>query len=120
MGWMTSRDDVLKLGGRLLTKAVAEVVMGWRFETLDNGYGYPADYWVSRQGEKIHPANFWNPAYDLKDAWEVVEKMQTEYSWDMKMINLATEVDVRIGKGHATNKSVPHAICHAALLAIID
>lgn len=50
-------------------------------------------------------------------AWGVIEKMQGEWSWEMKMTNAAQEVDVRIGKGYATSENVPEAICLAALIA---
>lgn len=92
--------------GKELNVLVAEKIMDYRtinaeYGVFDTGNGFPEE---------------WNPSTDLNDAWNVIEKVQSEWSWDFQMINLAKEIDVRIGNGYCTSTSLPEAICRATLL----
>lgn len=92
-----TREQVLEMGaGREMNVLVADKIFGVKTPSLQ-----------------------WSPSSDIYDAWDVVEKLQGEWSWEMKMNNEAKEVELRIGKGWATSTNVPLAICRAALLTTI-
>lgn len=93
-----------------INKLIAEKVMGWQVVEYEN-IGLVE---VETEDEMFYLHEF-QPSTNIKDAWEVIEKLQVDWVWEMKMHNSANEVDVQIGRWYATNKSVPLAICLAAL-----
>lgn len=114
-----TREEILSMEpGRLLDSKIAELVMG--LNMVDGQLPQLPRYYLSEYENTIHRDV---PLYssDISAAWEVLERMQDSgWSWDMKMNNLANEVEVRIGRGETISKSVPEAICKSALIANLD
>ena len=104
-----------------LNIAVAEKVMGWKLvDRVAMGWGEGPDCFATGQdGDDESPTRQWfEPATDIKSAWEVVEKMEAQ----------KRHVGIRKG-GRAwrvyfddsdvtTSESVCEAICLAALKAV--
>jgi hypothetical protein len=104
--------------GRLLDAKIAELVMG--LDLVEDQLPQLPRYYLTDYEKTIHRDV---PLYslDISAAWKVLERMQDSgWSWDMKMNNLANEVEVRIGRGQAVSKSVPEAIGKSALIANLD
>lgn len=114
--------------GKELNSLVAEVVMGWKFKILDNGYGHTASYWVDKDtGEKKYPVNFYNPSSDIKQAIELMEYMG---SMKIELANMTEGyeylryrvVAFNKEKGHKrtdeiTGYSLAETICKAAVFS---
>ncbi|WP_313430061.1 BC1872 family protein [Siminovitchia terrae] len=63
---------------REIDRLVAEKVMGWRLDETNF-----IDYWVGEHdGQKGDwaIAHMWKPSTNIQDAWEVVEKINEEFS----------------------------------------
>lgn len=114
-----TREEILaKKSGKELN----ELVMQHIFKMIKKPEGESFTWVHEVDGDIVdwQPAYF-SPSTNISAAWDVLERMQgSGWSWDMKMNNLANEVEVRIGRGQAVNKSVPLAICKAALIANLD
>ncbi|OMC99132.1 hypothetical protein MKX34_26460 [Paenibacillus sp. FSL R5-0636] len=114
-----TREEILAMEpGRLLDAKIAELVMG--LNMVDGQLPQLPRYYLADYEKTIHRDI---PLYssDISAAWVVLEHMQDSgWSWDMKMNNLAKEVEVRIGRGQAVSKSVPEAIGKSALIANLD
>jgi len=79
--------------GRELDALIAEKVMGWR---KANKYEERC-YWHTKEGRKLDwlykstgeyyecDCLFWNPSEDISAAWEVVEKIKTNYCKDKEL-----------------------------------
>ncbi|OMF38795.1 hypothetical protein BK133_00915 [Paenibacillus sp. FSL H8-0548] len=108
-----TREQVLDMGaGHKLDSEIAVGVFRWDRERVENAM----DAWLNGVcGAETIPYY----STDIDAAWKVLEKLQGEWSWEMKMNNAAKEVELRIGKGWATSTNVPLAICRAALLTTI-
>lgn len=106
-----TRDEILAMvPGRELDAEVALRVFKVKEITM------VGNYWF------IDPLDSKLPQFStsIRDAWKVLDKMQDEWSWEISCYTTSHETDVRIGKGLYTSKSVPEAICKAALLAVIN
>ena len=114
-----TREEILAMEpGRELDALVADKVIG--MDLVEDTQLQLPRYYLPEYDRTIHRDV---PLYssDISAAWEVLEYMQDSgWSWDMKMNNLAKEVEVRIGRGQAVSKSVPEAICKSALIANLD
>ncbi|MEK4185644.1 BC1872 family protein [Paenibacillus sp. FSL L8-0494] len=114
-----TREEIQTLTpGRELDALIAEHVMA--LDMVEGQLPQLPRYFLTDYEKTIHRDV---PLYssDIAAAWPVLERMQVlGWSWDMKMNNLANEVEVRIGRGQAVNKIVPLAICKAALIANLD
>jgi hypothetical protein len=82
-------EEIMKLEGQDLTDAVAIHVMKWTYEVRDNGYGYPAPFWVKCDLSNIAHSdiydnryrfteayNFWQPHRDFNTMNKVIQKMR--------------------------------------------
>ncbi|WP_405131878.1 hypothetical protein MHB43_10235 [Paenibacillus sp. FSL H8-0317] len=134
-----TREQVLGVDpGRDLDVLVAEHIFGWR-----RIQGPPHDYdGAVEHGEVLIPPTvptnealqmlppkgsvplsyFVNRHWstDIYRAWMVIKQVEREWAWEMKMHNVACEVDVRIGRKDYSSENVSEAICKAALLAVLD
>lgn len=110
---MLTREQIFAMtAGREMDKLVAERVMG------TSGIFNVSEHWFFAESVKRSLPSY---SANISHAWEVVEKIQSDgWSWDMVMINVAHEVDVRFGKCRAASKNVPEAVCKAALLTTIQ
>lgn len=59
--------------------------------------------------------NLFKPTTSIEDAFKVINKIQDDYAWKIEMYNEELEVDVRVGRGCYTDKSIPLAISLATL-----
>ncbi len=110
------KEYIMSIKGIELTNQVAEKVLRWVNKELDNGFGYPANFWVDENNVKKYPVNFFSPSSRLEDAWVIVEKFKDQLkleSWDGFLCEICTPFCV---KAHAT--TAPEAICKAALLSV--
>lgn len=55
------------------------------------------------------------PTTNIEDAFKLIYKLQGELAWGMNMTNLENEVEVQIGTGYYSDKSIPLAISIATL-----
>ncbi len=116
-----TREQVLDMSDQELAEATAVHVMGWKLVQ------HPADgfdVWATKFNElgqiiEYREQHEWNPADDIRDAWEVLKKVQKDWSWEMNMNNDAGEVEVRIASHWVVTSSVAESICKAALLAVM-
>ena len=115
--------------GRELDALVAEKVMGWWWGDDESPAGAG---WYEHDDPKR--ARDWSPSQNIADAWEVVEKLvadgfspdllhmphQPESSWTCHIDNSLGDTKTYIGIPVAacSGKTVPHAICLAALKAV--
>lgn len=113
---LTRKEILNRTPGPELDALIAIHVMGWTTsESWDGRYWVDADKCSRYEKKEFKPSQY------INIAWEVLERMQDSgWSWDMKMNNLAKEVEVRIGRGQAVSKSVPEAIGKSALIANLD
>lgn len=125
-----TRDEIPNLpAGRELDALIAIEVMGWHKEVRD---GF--DHWIENESgrfmcgvgkysgheddEDFHILN-WHPSESMLWAWEVVEKMQSNgYCFDADGNALRRRIRFGIGQEIAEAKTMPLAICRAALLAV--
>jgi len=102
--------------GRGLDRLVAELVMGWRGETLGG-----RTWWRSPDGG-TRPAADWQPSTRIADAWEVVERLRAidfygttiEAHADDRWIVRVYSNDIEKA---ASADTAPLAICRAATAA---
>ncbi|NJJ38576.1 BC1872 family protein [Paenibacillus apii] len=121
-----TREEILKLEGRLLDAAVAKHVMGWTdFTPIDPDYdftvranGRNSNYATSPDGKRT-----WFPVYhrEISSAWEVLNKliqlgMEINVGfyekWDCAIDYRGTQYDEQA-------ETAPEAICKASLLAVL-
>lgn len=109
--------------GRELDALVAEKVMGWKRHDLGPINGVR---WVNKDGRIIDTEHPFTYSTDIAAAWEVVEKMEKD-GWQASGHMSATETGywnfqfTKINEQkqfYALTKTVPYAICLAALKAI--
>lgn len=97
-----------------LDAAVAREVMGW---TLSG------DWWIGSDGRWMEEAKLWMPSRDIRQAWQVVERLQAAKEGVELIVggrtvagNFDTTTEVTIGLwGYARDDSPCGAICRAAL-----
>lgn len=117
--------------GRELDALIAEKVFGLNLENgwLRSQNGDPK-YWQNKNNEFITDS-FAPYSTDIKDAWEVVEKVKTQLGEDAIVIWFKNgewtvvvedfnylELSGLNSKAWASAKTAPHAICLAALKAV--
>lgn len=134
-----TRDEILAMpAGREMDALVATEVMEWHWykfiepEYVDFG---AKGAWLDSGNRVMH--NEWYPSTDIGAAWEVVEKMKNDWqqiipSWARfwRIVSLRDGTwDVMVGTenattqriiARATDKSLPLAICRAALLTVME
>jgi hypothetical protein len=121
-----TREQVLAMSPQELAEATAVHVMGWQWQQLPSiGNVVERGYWWSLACEE--PVYSWNPAEDMRDAWEAAEKIEKEitvkryegmggWSYWCRISGSAAEVfDFEISHG----KTAPEAICKCLLLAVM-
>ncbi|MED1664529.1 BC1872 family protein [Brevibacillus laterosporus] len=109
---------------------LATKVMGWEQKNLPNndvGLPYYAEYWINGEGLKIKPVNFWNPLHSLADAFEVVDKLLSDfYIFELLGIEDGWFAIFKLVDGNfsypkmfeGTEKTREKAICNAAMKVI--
>lgn len=121
------RDDILSMSaGRELDALIIDK-LEFELDSL-NGMGH----WVYIRQDQ-DPSLF-RPSENIKDAWEVVEKLKDGYQyfytgWDyptatyfaqfIEAIATDDEVGVELREINSIAETAPIAICRAALLAVI-
>ncbi|PAF31886.1 hypothetical protein [Paenibacillus sp. 7516] len=118
-----TREQVFMMSaGRELDSLVAEKIMG--LELVEEMLAAYPRYWLPEYDKTYHRAV---PLYstDISAAWSVVERMRTEYKQFITLIdNAHLNYDVRFSgdksKEYTRLSNVSHAICRAALLAVLD
>jgi hypothetical protein len=117
------RDEIMAMvPGRELDALVAKKVMGWTFSNLIKSW-YPPNL---RPENNAYGHKLRNYSTDIAAAWEVVEKMK-----DYKIysdIHTASNCYMVDGYSeifedeieHVECETAPHAICKAALLAVME
>jgi len=121
-----THDEIDKMEGRELDRAVAEKVMGW---TRVDGY-LPADtaWWDGEKERWLEPPNnqqCWNefqPSTDIAAAWEVVEKLVPKERGHAVVIQWNGEwcgvKFTQYSKKFTSARTAPLAISRAALKAV--
>lgn len=111
--------------GPELDALVAEKVMRWTpVEHPDKLAGQTGAFYPIKFGGGIYrePGGPWSPSTDIRDAWEVVEKMLSEgRSITLQALEEGDPErwwDVSVDEAVAEKISAPHAICLAALKAV--
>lgn len=105
--------------GRELDAAVAERVMGWRTSTIS------PNVWHSEAEHNSFHKDKFRPSGSIEAAMQVVEKMVAD-GWDVYLMNSDDFVEGQwecefSGKPNGATyvrKSLPEAICRAALKAL--
>ncbi|OMF54697.1 hypothetical protein BK138_16195 [Paenibacillus rhizosphaerae] len=111
-----SREDILRMKpGRELDAKVALAVMGFKEITVVGSHYFTDPIDTSLKSYSS----------DISAAWEVVEKMRTKHKQYITIIdNPHLSYDVRFSEDKSAAfvrlSSLPHAICRAALLAVMD
>jgi|SRR3990167_6480327 len=119
-------SDVKQLApGAALDALVATRIMGWRQETLPDGYSY----WCHPEEDRWTPLEVFKPSTSIADAWQVVESMRGDHDRWVAFVGWLFE-DLRPGMQspltrivayelpEAMRKLSPLTICLAALKAI--
>jgi hypothetical protein len=65
-----------KLSPRERDALVAEHVMGWH-----KGESWGGTDWFTKDNEYAESVFKWNPSENLADAWQVVEKLRSEFNY---------------------------------------
>ena len=90
-------------------RVLAEKVIGYKTEDSI----LTRSYWTLDCNNKII---YFNPTANIEDAFKLINKAQEDgYAWSMQMNNLENEVEVVIGTGYSSSKSIPLAISMATL-----
>lgn len=114
-------SSIIKNAKEILTPLVTEQVLKWTRHVVPNnseGLPYYANVWMNEQGEKTKPVNFWNPAFDLKDAWVVLEDLKTRGIYiGLQSINGGFQATCD-GEVKFIAQTAPLAICIASLHAV--
>jgi|SRR3990167_1650552 len=111
-------SDVKQLApGAALDALVATRIMGWRQETLPDGYSY----WCHPEEDRWTPLEVFKPSTSIADAWEIVNKLCRDGHWfDLwhrsgdGSIWWTAEFDT-ITEKQSVGPTAPHVICLAAL-----
>jgi len=128
-------DSIYDLKGQALDTAVSEIVLEWHVEELDNGYGYPAKYWINKEGENLHPVNFWSPSWRIEQAMIVANFMgialipqsreEGKFDWyalDLNSVSYQGDeiiLNTRNDSGIVTDRPA-ESICKAALYSKLN
>ena len=92
-----------------IDRLLAEKVMGYKVEDSKLTGGY----WVFNENNNIIK---FNPTECISDAFKIIDKIQEDgYAWSMQMVNLENEVEVTIGTGYSSSKSIPFSISMATV-----
>lgn len=96
------RERVVSLEpGPVLDREVAEKVMGWSYST-------------------VKEYEWFRPSTNLDAAYKVIKKMDSQ-DWDTKILVRGSHHRVEFGTVSAAERmSTPHAVCIAALLAVME
>lgn len=102
-----------------INNLIAEKVMGWHLQKMK----YAAAWFDENSNWTLKQT--WNPSNDIRDAWQVVEKMRKDYDFWFELttpesFSLKTKCyfqldDIEVS---AVCEIAPLAICKASLLAI--
>jgi hypothetical protein len=122
-----NKDDIMKLEGEEMDKAVAELVMGWHRSRDNMDLN---DVWRNEHGEYarngyLSPSIMgdWSPTTNIADAWEVVEKIPLPFCLTQSAIKDGWCAEFLPDDSNETINCVANtaqlAICRAALLAVI-
>lgn len=127
-----TQDDVMRLSGRELDAAVAELVFGLRVvecDPVDGRYGpytVREGHWTRVNGE-TYPLLDLLPEYstDIAAAWEVVDRLR-DLNWHVvvktkgyMLWHCVLEADFPPYMEGAIAPTAPEAICRAALLSAL-
>ncbi len=127
---MMNREEVVQLGnGKAMDILVAEQIMGWQLEKDDaeikrlNGY---FAHHEERRWWRMPNGGWYDepPAYStsIAAAWQVVESLNTQgYKLHLSQGDQESKAGFTLAVMNAeyiTEKSVPEAICKAALLVV--
>ena len=103
---------------------MAAKVMGWTIRNHRMPDDEYVSIWYGADGSQGPMCDEWNPATDIADAWELVEKMRVLYGFNLDASGFdGAEWRVVIGWGddpisvHVEAATAPRAITTAALLA---
>lgn len=136
-----TRDEILALpAGPDLDRLVAELVLGWTVGEVEIPHerdwrsekearrfagGEPTTWMPSHEYEYVSSEMF-RPSVDIRAAWEVVEQLrQRWYAWNpvrlsMTLSGWCCRIRVSATRYEVFNSQMaPHAICIAALLAVL-
>ena len=122
-----TKEEILNMEpGLELDRLVAEWVMGWKEEHIeDDRWHINANFWC--RGNEIGPqVQKWSPSTDIAAAWEVVEKLASQgimvviesqgplnNIYKVLFYRWGTNTIVGMAEGN-----ICEAICRAALLAV--
>jgi len=125
-----TREQILAMDAEQLAEATAIHVMGWKdgFQLqIDSDMGICERL---RHNEFLGAAIWekWNPAEDIAAAWEVVEKMRANKVYldvriwpdEYQVLPHKDENNKLVDGWIVKRRSLPEAICKAALLAVLD
>ena len=119
-----NKDEILNMSaGREMDMLVGEKVMGWIYNQL-------GDAWI-REGQPWVGCDAFHPSTDISAAWDVVEKLHSDFSIDLSYDDPQTIEPIKwccelYAKSEpyqdyeARADSAPLAICRAALLATLN
>ena len=120
-------STIKKEANRELNTKIAERVMGWESQYIEYG-GTGGEYvWVMPNGKWQHKPDVPEYSTNIKEALLVVEKMEELYGFKGHNGFLITKVDDKYyvefplpNWQDGESKSLPEAICLAALAAVED
>lgn len=132
-----NEEEVLDIqAGKELDDLVAKNVMNWHTKKISTVRG-AITFYLDNEDYVNRPVYNWNPSEDISDAWEVVDEL-SEHGWYLEIkTNFPVDVTVSIRDSRSGTwdtqglydkwitkdcggKTVPLAICRAALLTVID
>jgi hypothetical protein len=118
-----TREEILKMeAGPEMDALVATRVMGWRLHPHKTGWVIPE---TPEAWNAYRKRGDWNPSTDIKDTWVVTEKLMAEELtpciWAEKVDCIGWMWRCLLNHNYADvlAKTVPLAICRAALLATL-
>lgn len=126
-----NKDDIMKLEGEELDRAVAELVMGWHvifshgsnhWEDADGRWGAGVGRYPEDDDEFLHTLDF-HPSESILWAWEVVEKIPLPFCLTQSAIKDGWCAEFLPDDSNETINCIadtaPLAISRAALIAAL-
>jgi hypothetical protein len=98
--------------GREMDELVATKVMGWH-----KGESWGGTDWFTKDNEYAESVFKWNPSEIIADAWQVVEKLRSEFDYISLEIFPSVHYCI-IDELEVRAETAPEAICKAALLVM--